>query len=372
MIQIPFLKKLGEGVTPFSSLNLFSRPPSQIVGIDLGTYSTKVVQLRYEKERGILETYGELLNEIYFKGEANAESSFLRRSDAQVASLLKDILRESNVTAKEAVFAIPANSSFTTTVPFPLVPEKELKEAIPYEARRYIPIPISEVVLDWQVLGSDEERKKLEVLLIAVPKEIIEKFKRIAEAAGLYLRSLEIETFSMVRSLGGNELAPTAFINLGHRTTTLAIADRRTVRVSHNFSRGSSELTKTLERGLGINHERAETMKREIGLSEKPEEKEIASVITPFVETMLTEIERFISIYNRKAPRTVQKINLTGGGSNLKGLIEYAVAKFGIEVTRGYPFSRTIAPAFMQPILREIGPSFSVASGLALHELTAR
>ena len=369
MVEIPFLKKLPS--LPNLFLNIFASKPTHVVGIDIGTYSTKVIQLRYEKERGILETYGELLNEVYFKG-AQPENDILHRSDEEVASLLKDLLREANVTTKEGVMAVPASSSFITTIAFPPVPSRELNESIPYEARRYVPIPISEVELDWEVLGMNESREKTEVLLTAVPKEIIEKFKRVAILSGINLRALEVETFSTARSLGGGDLLPTGFINFGHRTTTLAITDRGKVRVSHSFPKGSQELTKALERGLGISHERAEALKRETGISEKMEEKEITSIVTPFVETLLTEVERLISVYNRKAPRSVQKINLTGGGSNLKGLVEYTVSKFGIEVTRGNPFSRTVAPAFMQPILRELGPSFSPAVGLALHELTAR
>jgi len=369
VIEIPFLKK----ITPSSlSLGFFSRKPANAVGIDIGTHSTKVIQLRYEKERGILETYGELLSAGYLGSPADPTASFLHRSDNEVVSLLRDLLHESNATSKEAVFSVPANTSFITTIAFPLVPEKEIRDAIPFEARRYIPIPISEVVLDWEILGQTEGRDKMEVLLIAVPKEVIEKFKRISEVLHLNLRALEVETFSPIRSLGGTDQTPTTFINLGHQTTTIAIADRGKLRVSHNFSRGSNELTKLLERGLGISQDRAETLKKEVGLSERIEEKEITSVISPFVETLFSEVERFVAIYNRKAPRTVQKINLTGGGSNLKGLVEYTVSKFGIEVTRGNPFARVVAPAFMQPVLREIGPSFSVAVGLALHEITSR
>jgi type IV pilus assembly protein PilM len=295
-----------------------------------------------------------------------------QRGAVRLQPLLQDLFREANITSREAVMAIPAGASFITTVSFPPVSAKELTEAIPFEARRYVPIPITEVELDWEVLGLNENRDKIEVILMAVPKEIIEKFKRVAQELNLNLRALEVETFSMVRSLAGTELVPTCFINLGHKTTSLAITDRGKLRASHNFSRGSSELTKTLERGLGINHERAETLKRETGLSEKMEEKEVASVIAPFIETLFAEIERFISIYNRRASRSVQKINLTGGGSNLKGLVEYTVAKFGLEVAKGNPFARTVAPSFMQPILREFGSSFAVAAGLALHELTVR
>lgn len=368
-MEIPFLKKLGFPKTPF---DIFSEKPSHVLGIDIGVYSSKVIQLKYERERAILETYGELLSAGYFKGERGAAAGFLHYSDSDLTAMIQDLLRESNVTSKRAVFSIPASSSFITTIELPAVFRKEIDRAIPYEARKYIPIPISEVVLDWEVGESENDRERITILLVAVPLEIIEKFKRLAQNTGLDLRALEVETFSVVRSLGATDIAPTIFINCGHQATTVAITDRGKLRASHNFSRGSQELSKALERGLGISHERAESIKREVGISERIEEREITSVITPFVETLFIEIERFISLYNRRAPRTIQKINLTGGGSNLKGLVEYAVSRFGVEVTKGNPFARIVTPAVLQPLLREIGPSFSVATGLALHEITSK
>lgn len=368
-MDIPFLKKIP---LPTISLDLFSHGPGGIVGIDIGVYSTKVVQLKYAEERAVLETYGELLNTGYFKRGEGGGVGFLRYLDTEVADLLRDVLKESNATSKEAVLSVPAASSFVTTISFPNITRKEIEDAIPFEARKYVPIPISEVVLDWDILDQGENRESTDVLLVAVPRDMVEKFRQISKLANINLRAVEVETFSLVRSLAGHDLTPTLIINLGYQMTNLVVADKGRPRTVHNISRGSLELTKALERGLGVNRERAEQIKKEIGLSEKIEEREMASIITPFVETLLAEIERFLSLYNRRASRTIQRINLTGGGSNLKGLIEYTASRFGVEVVKGNPFARVVTPAFMQPIVREIGPSFAVAVGLALHELTPR
>lgn len=368
-LDTSFLKKL---VLPRFSLPVFAGGPASVAGIDIGASSTKVVQLRYEGERAILETYGELLNEGYLKIGEGTGAGFLRYADNDIASLLKDLIRESNVTAKDAVMAVPAVSSFITTITFPAVAEKEIEQAVPFEARKYIPVPVSEVILDWDILGPTEGRDTIDVLLVAVPREIIDKLKRVADLGGIKLKALEVETFSMIRSLGGRELVPMAYINLGYQTTTLAIVDMGKLRVSYTFGRGSSELTKALARGLGISNERAEGIKREVGMSERIEEREITSIIAPLMAVLFAEIERTVSLYNRKTPRKIQKINLTGGGSNLKGLVEHTASKFGVEVTQGNPFGRVVTPAFMQPILREIGPSFSVAVGLALHGIASR
>jgi len=367
-MDIAFFKKLK---LPQFSLRSLTPKPSRVIGIDIGIHSTKVVQLKYDRGRAILETYGELLNSGYLKSTETTGSGFLRYRDNDIATILKDIMREANVSVSDAVISIPASSSFITTIYFPRVSKKEINQAVPYEARKYIPIPISETVLDWDII-EENESDMIEVLLVAVPKEILQKFKRVAGLAGINPLALEVETLSLVRSLVGQDPLPTAIINLGYLSTTLALVDKGRLRVSHNFGRGSHEFTRVLERGLNISQERAEAIKKEVGLSEKAEEREISSVIIPLLETLITEAERLISVYNRKASRKIQKINLTGGGSHLKGLIEYTAAKFGLEVTRGDPFSRIVTPAFLQPMLREIGPNLSVAVGLALHEITIR
>lgn len=345
---------------------------TKVVGIDVGTHSTKVVQLRYERERAILENYGELLNEKYFKGKGGAGAGFLKYADADIVKLLNDICTESAITAKNAVFSLPASSGFVVKITLPKISPREVHSAVPYEARKYIPIPISEVVLDWDIITSSDQRDVTEVLLVAIPRDLVEKFKRIANAAGITVRALEIETFSMARSLVGHDPTPTGIINLGFHSSTLAVVDETKLRLSHNIDRGSNELTKALERGLGVNYERAEAIKRDIGLGERVEEKEITSIMIPFLQALFGDIERVLDVYNRRSTRRVQKINLTGGGAQLKGVVEFAAMHFGIEVAKGNPFARVVSPAFMQPILREIGSNFSTAVGLALHEITNR
>lgn len=366
-IDIPFFKKLA----PSLSLQFLKGKPARVVGIDIGAHSTKVVQLKYDQERAVLETYGELLSGGYLKG-GETGSGISRYLDSELTALVGDLVKEANVTAKDAIFSIPAHSSFVTKVAFPRVPKEEIAKAVPFEARKYIPIPISEVMLDWDILESRPDGQGVEALLVAVPREIIQKYRRIAETTGFTLKALEVETFSAIRSLVSRSTAPALVVDFGHRQTALAVVDRGRLRSSHSISRGSQELTRALEKGLNVNENRAEIMKREVGLSERIEEREITSVLMPLINTLLAEIERSLSLYNRKAERKVQKIVLAGGGSHLKGFLEETASRFGIEVTRGDPFARVVAPAFMQPMLREIGPNFSVAVGLALREITTQ
>ena len=369
-IDFSFLKRIKK---PNLSLFFLKSKPSSVIGINIGTYSTKVVQLRYASERAVLETYGELLNEGYLKHpDSSRGAGILHFTDADLGTLVTDVVRESNVTTRDAVATIPAAAAFITTIAFPRALEREIPAAVPYEARKYVPIPLAEVVLEWMILEDTQARDEITVLLVAVSREVVEKFRRIAELANLNLRSLEVEPFSMVRSLIGYDNTPTLIINFGHQSTTLVFADRGLIRMAHTLGRGSQELTRALERGLMVSAERAEAMKREVGLSERIEEREITAVMIPMLETLFVDIGRMISLYHRTSPRRIQKVNLTGGGANLKGIVEFAASKFGLEVTRGNPFARAVSPAFLQTVLKDVGPTFSAASGAAMRELTPR
>ncbi len=368
MVEIPFFKKLT-----FPKLNLsFGRRSSSFVGIDIGSESAKVVQLRKEQERAILETYGELKTAQYFKRAAGAGGGFLRFLDQDIADMLKDLLTESIVTTDQAVLSIPATSSFITVIDLPLMSRDEVKAAIPFEAKRYVPIPTAEVVMDWEIIEEDETIKRTRALLVVVPKEVINKYKRIAELAKLDIKAIEIESFALVRSLVGRDRGVAGIVNLGAQSTTVTVADNRIIHLQSNIGRGSREVSTILARSLSIEEERAETVKKEVGLSTKPEEKEIADIIMPIVDTLFGEVERAFAVYNRANIRKVERIILSGGGASMAGLVDYVSKKVGLETTLANPFTLTVYPAFMQPVLKDLGPGFGVAVGLALHQITSR
>lgn len=363
LVAIPFLKKIQ-----FPNIRLnFGPGRASFVGVDVGSDSVKVVQLRRERERAILETYGELKAERYFKNERGG--GLVSASDQSLANLLTDVLRESNVTARRAVFGIPATASFVTLIRLPLLDAGEIRSAMPLEAKRYIPIPLAEVSLDWQTIETDEAASRTAVLLVAVPNEVIAKYRRVADLLRIELEAVEVESFSLVRSLLGSDRGVSAVINWGAVVTTVSVADRQLVRMNHNLGRGSREITDAVSRSLGIAPERAEAMKREIGLSEKPEEREVAGIIASIVDGILTDVERALTNYNRTAKRKVERIVLAGGGASLPGLVDQVARRFGLETAVGNPFARTVFPAFLQPVLKGIAPSFSVAVGLALRQI---
>lgn len=347
-----------------------------VLGVDMGASSVKLVQVRLSAEHAMLETYGELATGPY--GGKNI-SQGVRLSGEKETEVLADLFRETGATAKDAVVAMPLHHSFVTTVEIPRVAGDDVKNIMQYEARRYVPIPLSEVMMDWwQVpdLSLDEEgtvaspaKVSTQIILVAVPKEVLEKYKRIVTGASLNVVAFEIEVFSSIRSLLGRERAGILLVDFGATSTKIALLDRGIIHANHSIEKGMQDVTIALSESLGIGFERAEILKREVGMSSRAEHQEIMKVINPLIDFLLIEIERFVVGYTRKHKGTVSKIIIGGGGALMRGLADYMVKKFGVEVLLGSPFTRLEYPAFFQPVLKETGPSFSVAVGLALRGL---
>ena len=344
------------------------------LGIDIGASSIKVVQLKKEKERAVLETYGELALSKYANAEAGKPVKML---ETKLVEALKDLIRESQISAKRAYVSIPLRNSFLTTFELPELSESELKSSVPYEARKYIPIPLSEVVLDWWVLPPRSEdiaqasigsvkKKFISVLLAAVPREVIARHDLIIKESGLEIEAYEIETFALGRSILRHDLGTLMVMDIGASSTKMAIVDAGAARLAHSIDKGSSEFTFALSQAMNINFERAEILKRENGILHKPESEGVASIIEPLAEYIANEGERFLLSWKRHGGKEISRVVLGGGGALLKGIEDFFVKKFGVEVNVANPFSRVVYPAFLEPTLKEIGPSFINAVGAAL------
>lgn len=372
-MDIPFFKTLSA-----YPLALFKKKDSSVVGIDFGSASLKMVQLKKVKERAVLETYGELSVGSYGGVEIGRAARLI---DQKAVEMIRDLMKEANITSRHAVVSIPLRSSFITLATFPAMSDKDLNEAIPFEARRYIPVPLAEVLMDWWILpqgisgdagkeeGFAKEKKFSEALLVAIHRDVVEKYENILKEAGIKTMSFEIEAFSQVRSLLSREVAPALILDLGASSAKVTLVDYGIVRLSHNVDRGFQDLTHALSRAMGVNFERAEKLKRDTGLSDRPEHREIVSVIKPLLEYIFSEGLKVVTEHRRRTNHSIKRVILTGGGANLKGILDFSINKFGVEAKLANPFGKVRYPAFLEPILKELGPSFSTALGLGLREL---
>lgn len=347
--------------------SLFSKEVKSVIGVDIGTSSVKVVQLRRERGKVILETYGAIALGPYAGVEIGRATSLPAE---KIAEALKDVLREANVTTTDASVSIPYSSSLVSIIKLPGVVEKQLAQIVPIEARKYIPVPINEVLLDWFPVGGGKTSKdgKIEVLIVAIHNDTIAKFRSIAGDAALAVSFFEIEVFSATRAALEHGIAPIAVVDMGAATTKFYVVERGLIQESHIISHGAQDLTLAASRALGITVAQAEERKRKFGLGEGggPDlKKSIEISLAP----LLAELSRTIIAWEQRTNQTLSGVVLTGGGASLKGFKEFVQGRLQAEVRLADPFGKTQAPAFLEAILKEAGPEFSVAVGLALRRL---
>lgn len=348
--------------------DLFKKESKSALGVDIGTSSIKIVQLRKERGKVVLETYGAIALGPYAGVEIGRATSLPAE---KIAEALRDVIREANVTITDAAVSIPYSSSLVSLIKLPAAVEKELATVVPIEARKYIPVPINEVLLDWFLVSGGAAAKaegKIEVLLVAIHNDTIAKFKSIASEATLAVGFFEIEVFSAVRAALEHGIAPVAVVDMGAATTKFYVVERGLIRESHIINQGAQDLTLSSSRALGITVVQAEERKRKQGLTGEGDanfKNSLELSLTP----LISEIARTATAWEQRNNASLNGIVLTGGGATLKGLKEFMQGKIQNELRLADPFGKTQAPAFLESILKEAGPEFSVAVGLALRRL---
>jgi type IV pilus assembly protein PilM len=354
--------------------SLFKKKEKSVLGVDIGSSSLKVVQLRKEGGKAILETYGELALGPYGGGEVGQATNL---SSEQISDTLKDLLREAKVTTSTCGVSIPFARSFLTLVNLPYAADKkEQKTIIELEARKYIPIPTSEVQLDWFIvpdqnpakpskIGESDRGKTVEVLLVAVHNDELSVLQKTIAEAGLAASFYEIEIFSTIRATVDEPIKPVMVLDVGAASTKTYVIEHGIVALSHSISMGSQEITRAIAVSGNLPIARAEQLKKEKGLTEP------MSFTSPEVvfSRIFAEARRVLIQYETAHKKSITQIVLTGGGGITKELGAYAKKTFSIDVRVANPFMKTEAPAFMRPVLEEIGPGFAVAVGLALRKL---
>ncbi len=357
--------------------DLFKKKKTSALGIDIGSSSIKVVQLQKKGGKAVLETYGELSLGPY-GGVSIGQATNLETK--KIIEAINDLLAEKEValTTKVCGLAVPFKASLLSIIRMPDVPEKELAPMISIEARKYIPVSISDVTIDWSIIPKlegeeevpDENGKKklktLDILLVAIHNNIINQYKEVVEKTALDAKFFEIEIFSTIRAILEGVSGPVMIFDMGASTTKLYIIDRGIVQSSHTINRGSQDITANISRILNIPIEEAEVIKRSVGMGISENGTDLSQAVTLVADDIFFESNRFLLEFQKKRNANIKSVYLTGGGSALKGFRDLAAKNFQVEVISGDPFGKVETPAFLANILKVTGPEFTVAVGAAL------
>ena len=374
-------------------MSFFGSSSENFVGVDIGTSSIKIVELKKRQNKVALVTYG-------FSDRLSLNGSDANKLDIKyVSSTIENIIRKSNISSKNIIASLPTFTVFSSIINLGgNLSDKDLSLAINWEAKKVIPLPLEDIVLDWQRIDSGElvkEQPKTEtnvqaeaaktasglpqaaaalpkkpatnrILLIGAPKNLIKSYAYTFKSMKFNLVSLETEIFGLIRSLVGSDKSALMIIQIGANSTNLFIVDKGVPVLNRTIDVGGLAITKSISKSLNISLEKAEQFKYD--LAGNSADAKMPKPVIDAIAPILNEAKYILGAFSRKENRDIVRFILTGGSSLLYGLTEHFDSILEKNVVVGDPWFIVAYPAELKPILEQIGPRMAVAIGLAMRE----
>lgn len=344
----------------------------QALGLDIGTSSVKVVQLRKEKDRIVLDTYGEVALGPY-NGLKIGQAVHL--GEEKLLEAIQDLFKEAKVTARDAVVAIDSSGAYVSLVHVPKVGDDELRTMMPIEARKYIPMPLTEVQMDWWHIPDnvkiEGEEKMTSVVLAAVSNTILSGYDSLTKKLELKNVEYEIHGYSLLRSSPPHTHKMMMYVDIGAQATVLSLVYQGIVLDMHVIGRGSQDSTMQLSRALSITIDTAEESKRVFGYKGDESNPYLQDVLELSSYPLFGEVARLSLMYERKYNQTIEGIVLTGGGARIPGMITTYSKTVHIAGRIVTPFEQVVVPGFLSEMMERVGPTYAVAVGCALKKLVS-
>ncbi len=338
----------------------------ETVALDVGSSSIKLVQMAMGKQGWRIEKLG--MKDL--PPEAIVDGSII--DSMTVINTLKDLLNEHNIKTKLAVSALTGHYVIIKKVTFPAATEDELAESIQWEAEQYIPFPVTEVNLDFQILGADTEgRGQMDVMLVAVKKEVIGDYTNVLREAGLTPVVIDVDAFAIENMVEINypivagEMI--AVVNIGASITSLTVIVDGVTAFTRSIPMGGNQFTEEIQRALSVSFIEAEAIKT--GKSGSDREADTAKAISIVTNNLVMDVKRSLDFFLAGGhDLRVNKIYLSGGGSKIKGLGEHLQEKTSIPVEPIDPFKNVDLEVrdMSEDKIRDLSPFFGVGVGLGI------
>lgn len=380
----------------------FRGKPQSYLGVDLGAGGVKVVELKLDKHRPVLFTYGltsgdHNIHKLLVRKEASAEElpgaspqqepmpkedtlTIDEKYIGHYAEVLRIVCREIKAVSKTAVASLPVSAVFHAIVTLPPLPKEEFQSVLKAELKKLLPLPLEEMAVDSQVVvGGGTEGNPQRVLVNAVPRALVVFYTKVFQQAGLKLDSLEPESTALARALVGRDPATTMLIDMGAERTNFFIIDQTVPATHHSIKLGGERITQMLQSALGAERAEAERMKHDLfdymptaGSAATLSKEQFLNLLMSIIEPVAKEIEYSFELFLRQSGnegKRSEKVVLTGGAAHLPYLPSYIADKFKLKCYLGDPWGRVVYQERLRPLLSAIGPRLAVAIGLALRNM---
>jgi type IV pilus assembly protein PilM len=289
---------------------------------------------------------------------------------SSIVEAIKKLIKSLNIRVKEAACSVSGNSVIIRKISLPAMPPEELEDQIHWEAEQYIPFDINDVNIDFQILASDQnDPSKMEVLLVASKKEIINDYLAVFNEAGINLAVVDVDSFAIQNAfelnydIGSENVV--ALINIGASIMNLNIVKNDVSLFTRDVQMGGNLYTEEIQKQFGVSSEEAEKMKISEASSDPAKLKDTISRVN---ETLAMEMRRSLDFYNTTAGEgKINNVYISGGGAKTPMLVEAVQQRLGLPVEILNPFLnvKINEKEFDPEYLNEIGPLVTVAVGLA-------
>ena len=341
-----------------------------IVGIDVGSSAVKLVRLHESRGNFHLENIGIMP----LAPETIVDNAIMDSS--AIVEAIHNLMASMKIKAKKVATSISGHSVIIRKIMLPIMTDAELEASISWEAEQYIPFDISEVNLDFHILGPDgKDPSQMNVMLVAAKKDFVDDFVAVFTEAGLEPAVMDIDCFAVENMFDYNygfvEEEVVALIDLGASATSVNVLKGNVSLFTRDIQAGGNLLGDELQKRLGVSSEEAERAKLgDRDLSDADPES-IDEVLRDAIENLVQEVQRSLDFFTATSSEDrVSKVYLTGGVSSSQQVREALEKRLSLPIERVNPF-RNLAineKDFDPEYLEAIGPMFSVAVGLAMRK----
>ena len=340
----------------------------EVVGIDIGSSSVKIVQLK--------DNHGsfQLLNAgiLPLPPEAIVDNTLM--DSAAVVGVIKNLVSSLGIKIKDVVCSISGNSVIIRKIVLPTMPQEELEDQISWEAEQYIPFDINDVNMDFQILSPDSnDPSKMNVLLVASKKDIINDYVSVFNEAGMHLSVVDVDSFAVQNAFEANHDFSSedilALVNIGASIMNINVVKDGITLFTRDVQMGGNLYTEEIQKQIGLSREEAETGKL---LAHESANNQLINVILKVNETITQEIRRSLDFYNSTASDTrISGVYICGGCSKVYKLIDTISEKIGLPIEKLNPFTKIAynEKDFDPEYLQEIAQIMAVPIGLAIRRV---
>ncbi len=335
------------------------------IGIDVGTSSIKIISTVKQKGQARLLAAGAV------KSPPRGMSSEADQDLAALAATIKKLVSDTKVVGRDVIVGLPESEVVTKVISLPKMSDQELASAIEWEAEQYIPMPITEVNVSYDVLfRPKEDAGQMKVSLVAAPKKLVEKYVKVFDMAGLKIMAVETELIAVARALVPENSGTQMVVDMGARGTDIAVVSGGRVVFSRSIATAGEAMSRAVAAGLSMEPVQAEEYKKAYGLSTSALEGKVRGVILPIFDMIATEVRKALEFYRSQATGDpVKSVIVSGGSAGMSEIVSELAGKLGIEVAVGDPIAPLVKDEKMAAALTGFSTLYAVAVGLSLREM---